>query len=118
MGVAMLHQHREVNRVGLTNSVTITEIIDDLRAAEEMTRRFERRYWLSSDDFYGLYQQGMFDDGENTEDFALWAGFYSIKIDREASLQQLSRERTSKLRRASREGTIIIHPVEPILPLV
>lgn len=66
--------------------VTITEILDDLRAADEVTRRFERRYWLSSADFYGLYQQGWLDNGEHAEDFALWAGFYQIKQDRETSL--------------------------------
>ena len=68
------------------SSVTITEILDDLRAADEITRRFERRYWLSSADFYELYSQGVLDDGEHTEDFALWAGFYEIKQDREQAL--------------------------------
>lgn len=67
-------------------TVTITEIIDDLRAADEITRRFERRYWLSSADFYELYTQGLLDNGEHTEDFALWAGFYEIKLDREQAL--------------------------------
>jgi hypothetical protein len=61
-------------------TVTITEILDDLRAADEITRRFERRYWLSSADFYELYSQGLLDDGEHTEDFALWAAFYEIKL--------------------------------------
>jgi hypothetical protein len=70
---------------------TITEILDDLRAADETTRRFERRYWLSSSDFYELYQQGVLDDGEHAEDFALWAGFYKIKLDREKVLQTSGR---------------------------
>ena len=62
--------------------ITITEILDDLRAADEITRRFERRYWLSSADFYELYQQGLLDDGEHNEDFAEWSAFYQIKLDR------------------------------------
>ena len=70
---------------------TSTEILDDLRAADETTRRFERRYWLSSSDFYELYQQGVLDDGEHAEDFALWAGFYKIKLDREKVLQTSGR---------------------------
>lgn len=57
------------------SEITITEILDDLRNADETTRRFERRYWLSSADFYQLYQQGVLDDGEHMEDFAMWAGF-------------------------------------------
>ena len=52
-------------------TVTITEIVDDLRAADEITHRYERRYWLASADFYELYSQGLLDDGEHTEDFAL-----------------------------------------------
>jgi hypothetical protein len=55
-------------------------MLDDLRAADEITRRFERRYWLSSADFYELYNHGLLDDGEHTEDFALWAGFYEINL--------------------------------------
>jgi hypothetical protein len=77
----------------MVHQVTITEILDDLRAADEVTRRFERRYWLSSSDFYDLYQQGRLDDGNHSEDFATWAGFYQIKLDRETALQELSHER-------------------------
>jgi hypothetical protein len=69
--------------------VTITQILDDLRAADEITRRFERRYWLDSADFYDLYMQGRLDDGEHIEDFAMWAGFYEVKRDRETALKQL-----------------------------
>ncbi len=67
-------------------TITITDILDDLRAADEITRRYERRYWLSSADFYELYSQGMLDDGERTEDFSVWAGYYEIKLDRKNDL--------------------------------
>ena len=67
------------------NEVTITQILDDLRVADEITRNFERRYWLSSVDFYSLYQQGLLDDGEHTDDFAEWSAYYQIKLDREAA---------------------------------
>lgn len=97
------------------NTYTITEILDDLRAADETTRRFERRYWLSSADFYQLYQQGMLDDGEHTEDFAAWAAYYEIKQDREVTLQQLSNERIKKLRRQFSDGSIQIDPREPAI---
>ena len=95
--------------------VTITEILDDLRAADEVTRRFERRYWLSSADFYTLYQQGLLDDGEQLEDFTMWAGFYQIKQDREAALQALSRERLTQLRTQAKGKAIAIDPHEPAL---
>jgi len=99
-------------------TVTITEILDDLRAADEITRRFERRYWLSSADFYELYSQGLLDDGEHTNDFALWAGFYEIKLDREKDLQRLSEERVRHLREQARSGTIRIVLPEPVIEVV
>ncbi|MCL4262112.1 MAG: hypothetical protein KJ069_02810 [Anaerolineae bacterium] len=95
--------------------ITITEILDDLRAADEVTRRFERRYWLSSADFYDLYQQGRLDNGEHAEDFAMWAGFYQIKQDREAALQELSHSRLTQLHRQSGGASIAIDPLEPVL---
>lgn len=98
------------------NTYSITEILDDLRAADETTRRFERRYWLSSADFYELYQQGLLDDGEHGEDFAVWAAYYEIRQDRESTLQQLSDERLKKLRRQFRGGSIRIDPREPAIP--
>ena len=99
-------------------TVTITEILDDLRAADEITRRFERRYWLSSADFYELYSQGLLDDGEHTDDFALWAAFYEIKLDREKALQRLSEERVRRLREQAHSGVIEIVPPEPVIQVV
>jgi hypothetical protein len=68
-------------------TVTITEILDDLRVADEQIRRFEHRYQLSSRDFYELYSQGLLDNGEHRDDFALWAGFYEVKKDREKTIK-------------------------------
>jgi hypothetical protein len=99
----------------MVSKTTITEILDDLRAADEVTRRFERRYWLSSADFYTLYQQGQLDDGQHTEDFAMWAGFYQIKLDREAALSTLSQARLNQLRTQTRGDLILIDPHEPAL---
>jgi hypothetical protein len=36
-------------------TVTLSEILDDLRAADQVLRKFEQRYWISSDVFYELY---------------------------------------------------------------
>jgi hypothetical protein len=99
-------------------TVTITEVLDDLRAADEITRHFERRYWLSSADFYELYSQGLLDDGEHTDDFAMWAAFYEIKQDRERDLQRLSKERARRFREQARSGVIQIAPPEPAIEVV
>jgi len=101
----------------MTKRITITEILDDLRAADEITRRYERHYWLSSADFYALYQKGLLDDGEHLEDFTEWAGFYKIKVDREVLLARLSGERLQKLQ-AERVGDFVsIDPTEPALSI-
>jgi hypothetical protein len=91
--------------------ITLTQILDDLRTADEIVRRFERRYWLSSADFYDLFQQGLLDDGDRTEDYALWAGFHLINLDRQAALASLSRERVRQLR----SKNMLIDPREPVL---
>ena len=97
--------------------ITITEILDDLRAADEITRRYERHFWLSSADFYELYMQGLLDDGEHTEEFAEWSAFYQIKMDRESMLRQLSEERVRRLRAKQSTDFIEIDPQEPALSL-
>jgi hypothetical protein len=95
--------------------ITMTEILDDLRAADEITRRFERHFWLSSEDFYALYEQGLLDDGEHLEDFSEWSAFYQIKLDREASLRSLSQERVRQLKAKQKSGVIEIDPREPVM---
>jgi hypothetical protein len=32
--------------------IAVSEVIDDLRVAEEVLRKFERRYWITSEQFY------------------------------------------------------------------
>jgi len=63
--------------------MTLGQILDDLSAADKVLRKYERRYWMSSDLFYELYSKGLLDNGENTEEFAEWAAFYEIKRHRE-----------------------------------
>jgi hypothetical protein len=96
-------------------TITLSSLLDDLRAADEPLRRFEQRYWLGSDVFYGLYSEGLLDDGENPEDFAEWAGFYKIKQHREALLRQFSQDRIDRLRRNTAGAYVQIKPQEPVI---
>ena len=98
-------------------TITLSDILDDLQAAEEGLHRFERRYWMSSVHFYELYSQGLLDDGSHAEDFAEWAGHYKLKLKREAALEQLSRQRVEQLRRHAGRGAIELAPQEPVLEL-
>ena len=78
-------------------TLTLSDILDYLRAAEEGLHKFERRYWISSDDFFKLYSQGQLDHSENTEDFAEWAGHCKLRQKRQAALEQLSKQRLQTL---------------------
>ena len=98
-------------------TLTLSDILDDVRAAEEGLHKFERRYWISSDDFFNLYSLGQLDDGENAEDFAEWAGHYKLKQKRQAALEQISKERVETLRQQTDGQTIRLAPTEPVLKL-
>ncbi len=98
-------------------TITLSEILDDLQAAEEGLHKFERRYWMSSAHFYGLYSHGLLDDGSYAEDFAEWAGHYKLKLKREAALEQLSRQRVEQLQRHAAGAIIELAPQEPVLEL-
>ena len=94
-------------------TVSLGDILDDLRAADQALRRFEQRYWLSSDVFFELYQQGRLDDGENLEDFSEWAGFYRIKQHREELLRRFSQKRVAELSAASPDDLVTLESGEP-----
>ena len=97
------------------STLSLTDILDDLRAAEEGLHKFERRYWISSDDFFALYSQGNLDDGENGSDLAEWAGHYKLKQKRQAALAQISKQRLEQLRQNLNQPSIRLLPAEPSL---
>src|SRR5690554_4681572 len=94
-------------------TLSLSDILDDLQAAEDGLHKFERRYWISSEQFFELYSQGLLDDGEHTEELAEWAGHYKLKQRRQAALEAISRERLATLRKAS-SRSIRLKPAEPI----
>ena len=98
--------------------ISLSEILDDLRAAEDGLHRFERRYWISSTHFYELYSHGRLDDGSNAEDFAEWSGHYRLKLKREAALEKLSKRRVDQLWGQAKDQPIELAPQEPVLELV
>ena len=95
-------------------TLILSDILDDLRAAEEGLHKFERRYWISSDDFYALYSKGLLDDGENLEDMAEWAGHYKLRQKRQAALEQISKERLEALSQVANQPIRLV-PAEPTL---
>lgn len=101
----------------MSKKLTLSDILEDLRVADQALRRFEQRYWLSSTVFWELYSHGLLDDGSHGEDFAEWAGHYKLKLKREAALERLSRQRVDELRSQADDGFIELAPPEPALEL-
>ncbi len=97
--------------------LSLTDILDDLRAAEEGLHKFERRYWISSEQFFQLYEEGALDDGEHLEDFTEWAGHYRLREKRQEALEKISRQRLADLRRQAGNRSIRLTPAEPVLEL-
>ena len=64
---------------------TLNDIIQDLHAVESRIRAYERKYGITSDDFYALYEQGLLDDEgfEQSTEFVRWASAYSLRKKRE-----------------------------------
>ena len=72
----------------------LQDIIQDLHALEERVRACERKYGITSRDFYELYQAGLLDDDgfEKTQEFTRWASAYQMKLEREAAFERLSQD--------------------------
>jgi hypothetical protein len=68
--------------------LTAAEILADLHAAENDCQLFEKKYGILSEYFYAAYMNGSLEDNGNP-DFALWAGAYEVKLDREKSYRNL-----------------------------
>jgi hypothetical protein len=90
----------------------LQDIVQDLHALEERLRAYERKYGITSSDFYELYQAGLLDDDgfEKTQEFTRWASAYEIKLERESAFERLSRERVAMLRRQMPDRPIQLVP--------
>lgn len=98
-------------------TITLSLILDDLRAADQALRRFEQRYWISSEAFFDLYSRGLLDDGSHAEDYSEWAGHFKLKRKRETALEKISQQRIQELRSRTGGKTIELAPQEPVLEL-
>lgn len=92
--------------------LTLEEIIQDLRALETRIRAYERKYGITSQDFYALYQEGLLDDEgfEQSMEFTRWASAYAMKIEREAAFETASQSFVDSLRRKSGGRSLHLTP--------
>jgi len=71
----------------------LQELIVELHNLERELARFETRYGLLSETFFGWYQSGQEpEDPGWVQDFGLWAGTYQLKLRREEKYRRLVKE--------------------------
>jgi hypothetical protein len=92
--------------------MTLAEIIQDLHAIEARLRAYERKYGITSADFYDLYQQGLLDDEgfEQSTEFTRWASAYELKQKRDAAFGAASQHFVKEMRRIAHADTLHLTP--------
>ena len=97
--------------------MTVRELVDDLDGIDRELRTYERRFGLASATLYELYQQGKLDDGEFEEscEYGMWAGLYSIRLKRERELIARSDALARDLGQEGTEGGLHLRPVAELV---
>ena len=92
--------------------MTLYELIEDLQALRVRTQAYERKYGMTSPDFFSLYQQGLLDDEgfEQSTEFVRWASAHEMQMDRETEFEARSHSFVSELRQTTSEPTIQLKP--------
>ena len=92
--------------------MTLYDLIDDLQALRVRTQAYERKYGVTSQHFYSLYQQGLLDDEgfEQSTEFVRWASAYEMQMDRQADFETRSRSFISELRQRSDGPAVRLRP--------
>jgi hypothetical protein len=102
MGVATFEgivEHGQIRLKEKEDQMTLAELIESSYALAEQIKQYEKKYGITSADFYQLFIQGKLDDGEyeQTEEYCEWAGLYEIKLKREQQFRELSQQAVSRL---------------------
>jgi hypothetical protein len=98
--------------------MTLYELIEDLHALRSRTEAYERKYGVTSQDFYDLYQRGLLDDEgfEQTTEFVRWASAYEMQKKRESEFEERSRAFVADLRESGTGSWIRLTPNPQLEP--
>jgi hypothetical protein len=90
----------------------LEEIIQDLHALEMRIRAYERKYGITSSDFYVLYEQGLLDDEgfEQSTEFARWASAYLLKMKRAAAFEAASQRFVQSMKETAANQSLRLVP--------
>ena len=91
---------------------TLSDVIQDLHAVESRIRAYERKYGITSEDFYALYQQGILDDEgfEQSTEFVRWASAYLLRKKREAAFEAASQAFINEIQKKSAVNPVRLTP--------
>ena len=83
--------------------MTLYELIEDLHALRARTYAYERKYGVTSQDFFSLYRQGLLDDEglEQSTELVRWASAYEMRMEREAEFAACSRSFINQLKQGA-----------------
>lgn len=92
--------------------MTLSEIIQDLHALETRVRAYERKYGITSADFYALYEQGVLDDEgyEQTTEYTRWASAHTLKLKREEAFTSASQDFITQMKEKMAASTLQLKP--------
>ena len=92
--------------------MTLSELMEDLQVLQVRTQAYERKYGVTSQDFYTLYQQGLLaDEGfEQSTELVRWAAAYEMQVEREAEFQACSQSFVAELQRNAGDLAIKLRP--------
>ena len=92
--------------------MTLEEIIQDLHALDARLRAYERKYGITSADFYELYGQGLLDDEgfEQSTEYVRWASAYTLKLKREAAFEIASHNFVASIKINAAEQPLRLMP--------
>jgi hypothetical protein len=88
------------------------DLIEDLQALRVRTQAYERKYGVTSQHFYTLYQQGLLDDEgfEQSTEYVRWASAYEMQMERESEFEARSHSFITELRQSSGDPAIQLKP--------
>lgn len=92
--------------------MTLYELIEDLQALQARTQAYERKYGVTSQDFYELYRQGLLDDDgfEQSTEFARWASAYEMQMERKVEFETRSRKFVVDLKQSTPPYVVRLKP--------
>ena len=92
--------------------MVLYELIEDLQALQARTQAYERKYGVTSQDFYELYRQGLLDDEgfEQSTEFVRWASAYEMQMERQAEFAARSGSFVANLKRSAAPRPAFLRP--------